>query len=306
MIEAYFKALRDDSFQKITDYRPGCWLHIDKANLEDLQKVEELTGLSINDITDSLDLYEIPRIEQIDNNILIFVRYPSEELSDMHTALLTIILTPTYLITISPQESLLVDTIIHSRIKLTTTQKSKLLFYILLRITHDFTQRIKRVRASVIEQEKKVKNISNQTIVTLTQNEEILNQFLSALVPLRNVLEAMSSGRYVIVYEKDQDLLEDLLIAMKQSEDLCRVNIRSIRSLRDAYQIFFTNDVNKTIKLLTAITIIFTIPTIIASIYGMNVSLPLEKNPYAFLIIMNITVIISIICLVIFIRKRWI
>ena len=95
------------------------------------------------------------------------------------------------------------------------------------------------------------------------------------------------------------------MIGIKQSEDICMVSVKSIRSLREAYQILFTNDVNKTIKILTAITIIFTIPTIIASIYGMNINLPLQHSPWAFLIIMNITLVLSLACVYLFVRKKW-
>ena len=106
-------------------------------------------------------------------------------------------------------------------------------------------------------------------------------------------------------YEADLDLLEDLMIAMHQSEDICSVNIKSIRSLRDSYHIIFTNDVNRTIKLLTAVTIVFTIPTIIASIYGMNVGLPFQGKPHAFAIIMGITFAVSLVTVGLFRRNRW-
>ncbi len=110
---------------------------------------------------------------------------------------------------------------------------------------NDFTTKIKQVRNSVIEQEYKIRDISNKSIVVLTKNEEILNQYQSSLVPIRNLLEAIRSKRYINLYEKDYDILQDLMIAIKQSEDLCTVSIKSIRSLRDAYQILFTNDVNR-------------------------------------------------------------
>ncbi len=306
MIEVFFKSIRDEKFQKISDFRAGSWIHVDNATMEDIEKIKEISGLEISDLRDGLDKYEIPRIEQKENTTIIFVRYAADEEEGLYTSTLAIILTPTYFITISPHKSLLVDQLIQHATNITSTQKSKLLFYLLLKITQDFTNQIKNVRSSVIEQEKKIKNISHQAIVILTKNEEILNQYLSTLVPLKNVLETISLGRYVNLFEKDHDLLQDLQNAIKQSEDLCRVNTKSIRSLRDSYQILFTNDVNKTIKLLTAITIIFTIPTIIASIYGMNVSLPLASNPWAFIIILNIIIVLSIISLIVFIRKRWI
>lgn len=148
-------------------------------------------------------------------------------------------------------------------------------------------------------------HVDSKDITNLTINEEILNQYLSSLVPMRAVLESITSGRYTLLYEKDQDLLEDLLNASIQSEDLCSINLRSIRSLRDSYQIIFTNQLNKTIKLLTALTIILSIPTMISSLYGMNVTLPIAEHPHAFLIIFIFIIFISLISFLIFQRKKW-
>jgi magnesium transporter len=305
MIEIYFKSIRDQKFERITDFRVGSWIHIDNANLEDLTKLCEVTNLDLTDIRDSLDKYEIPRIELSEDNVLIFLRHPSEEEVGLYTTTYTIILTKSYIITISPIESKVIDSVIASRINLATTQKSKLMLFLLLQTIQDYTQKIKSVRYSVIDQEKKIQSIDNDTIIMLTANEGKLNQYLSSLVPMRALLEKITSGRKVTLYEKDQDLLEDLLLAIRQSEDLCSVNIKSIRSLRDAYQSLFTNDMNKTIKLLTAITIIFTIPTIISSIYGMNISLPYASNPYAFILIIITTIILCILSIWFFIRKKW-
>jgi magnesium transporter len=174
-----------------------------------------------------------------------------------------------------------------------------------MKITHEYTNSIKRVRASILGAEEPPKIVDSNAIVVLTKNEEILNQYLTSLVPMRNLLETMASGRYMNFYETDLDLLEDIMIAMHQSEDVCSVNIKSIRSLRDSYHIIFTNDVNRTIKLLTAVTIIFTIPTTVASVYGMNVTLPFQGKSYAFLLIMGITLMASIIAVALFRRNRW-
>jgi magnesium transporter len=305
MLKNYYKSIRDEDFHQIEDFRVGSWIHVDQANISDLEKVIELTGLEMADLQDSLDRHEIPRIEHKDKNTIIFVRHTSEDEKVLHTATLAIIITPQFLITISPQKCPFVDFLTSHKTRIATTQRSKLLFMILLKITQDFTFKIKRVIQLVSEQEQRMRKVDSNTIVELAQNEESLNQYLSTLVPMKNVLESISLGKYVGLYEKDKEILHDLQNAIKQSEDLCRVNVKSIRSLRDSYQSIFTNDVNKTMKFLTAITIIFTIPTIIASIYGMNVKLPLEGNPYAFLIILNISAVIMLASIWIFAKKKW-
>ncbi len=305
MIEVFFKSLKAKEFQKINEFKVGSWVHVTETTLEDLDKIMELTDIDFADLKDSLDRYEIPRIEHEHENIVIFTRHPNENEGGLYTSTLTILLTPNYVVTISPQKSTVIEKILQTSLRINSTQKSKLLFHILLKITQEFNTNIKRVRHSVLEQEKQIQNIDSEDIVMLAKNEEILNQYLTSLVPMRSLLEAISSGRFVHLYEKDLDLLQDLTIALKQSEDLCSVNIKSIRSLRDSYQIIFTNDVNKTIKRLTAITILFTIPTIVSSVYGMNVSLPFEKSPFAFFLIMNMIVVFSFVSILVFMKKKW-
>ena len=305
MLEIYFKTIRDVAFNKSQDFRAGSWIYAKEATLEDLNKISEITGLDLADIRDSLDKYELPRIEPIGDNIVFFVRHPSEREVGLYTETLTMILTNNFVIAISTTRSEIIEQLLASNTTLGTTQKSKLILHILLKITQDYTNSIKRLRHSTLGYEMAGRTVDSNAIFVLTKNEEILNQYLTSIVPMRGLLETMAGGRFVNLYEKDFDLLQDLLIATKQSEDVCRVNIKSIRSLRDSYHIIFTNDVNRTIKLLTALTIIFSIPTIIASLYGMNVSLPLQAKPYAFAAILGITVLAAILALLWFRQRRW-
>jgi len=305
MLEIYFKTVRDIEFKPIQEFRPGSWIYAKEATQDDLVKIAEITGLELLDIRDSLDRYELPRIERIGDNIVCFTRHPSEIEFGLYTDTLTIILTNAYVIAISPGRSEIIEHLIASSTSLGTTQKAKLILHILLKISVDYTANIKRVRHTILDHEKSMKVIDNTAISLLTRNEEILNQYLTSLIPMRNTLKAIAEGRYITLHEKDADLLQDLMIAIYQSEDVCGVNIKSIRSLRDSCQIIFTNDVNRTIKLLTALTIVFHIPTIVASVYGMNIQIPLQKSPLAFLYFIAITIIFSFVAVILFRRKRW-
>ncbi len=307
MIEYYFKTAKDENFFNLGSPREGCWIHVENASSIDLEQLCQLTSLELADLQDCLDKYEIPRVEKVKNAVLIFTRHPIEldVAVGLYTATLTMILTPHYFITISPLKNSIIRNFIEKKNKLSTLQRSKLLIHLFLRMTQEFMTQIRRVRHNVMTQEKEMIRVESDEITTLTRYEEILNQYLSTLEPTRNVLEGITSGRYTNLYEKDQELLEDLTLAVTQSEDLCNIAIKSIRSLRDSYQIIFTNNLHKTIKLLTALTIIFNIPTIIASIYGMNVNLPLSQNTHAFILVMSGIILFSFFALLFFRRKRW-
>ncbi len=305
MLKIYFKKAKDEELQELSEIREGCWIHVDEASTSDLETLAELIHIPYADLLDCLDKYEIPRIEPNNNNLLIFTRYPTDQEIGLYTSTLTLILANHYFITICPHRSLLIKNFIDQKNKFSTLQNTKLLILLLLKINQEFTGKIRRVRYNVLSAEKEMIHVESEDITTMTKNEEVLNQYLSSLIPTRTVLEGIRSGRFTNLYEKEQELVEDCINSLKQSEELCSIVLKSIRSLRDAYQIIFANNLHKTIKLLTALTIILSIPTMIASVYGMNVNLPLAKNTFAFAFVMGFTAILSAFGLWVFRKKKW-
>jgi magnesium transporter len=308
MLDIYYKTTKSDNFKKIKSIRDGVWINVENAQKEDLEEIVKLTDLDYADLQDSLDPYELPRIERHEGSVIIFMRNPQDKTNKdefLYTQLLTIVISNKYFITISISKNKVVESILDKGINFATTQRARLLIYILLQIAQKFTKEIKFVKNKVLSQKKHIKNIESSDIVNLIENEEILNQYTSSLSPMKSVFKTISKGKYIYLYEYDEDSLQDMIISMNQSVDLCDVSIKSIQSLRDSYQIIFTNRLNKVMKFLTSFTIIMTIPTIVASIYGMNVGLPLSRNPFAFWYIMIISFGISLIFVWVFFRKRW-
>lgn len=306
MITTYFKTIQDTKLKVIDKVRVGSWINITNATRDDLEEVVKLTGLEYIDIDDSLDRFEIPRFERQNGNTIVFVRNPSVNSDSYHTEILTIVFSDKYLITISPEKNSTIEYLLNSNKKLVTTQQTKLLISILLNVAQQFTYEIKEVRNRVLMRKNNIEEVDTPDFIALAESEEILNQYLSALIPNNNVLEGVISSKAIKFHEEDTDLLDDLLITLRQSADICNVSISSIRSTRDSYQVIFTNNLNKTIKLLTSLTIILTIPTILASIFGMNVRLPLDAdNPFSFGIILLIISVCFALALLIFNLKRW-
>jgi len=304
MIEIYFKNIKSEKLKKIKEPRNGCWINIKNAQIDDLQYVSQLTGLEMNDLEDALDPYELPRIERERDSIIVFVRSPQEEKEDIHTSPLALIVTSKYFFTISYSQNTIIDAV-KKEMNFSTTQRSKFLIYILLLISKSFTREIKNIRSKVFHQKKSLENVESLDIVDLIKIEEILNQYISVLIPMKNVFEAIANGAYIHLFSDDADLLEDMIISIKQSTDICTVNVKSIKSLRESYQIIFTNRLNKTIRLLTSFAVVLTVPMIIASIYGMNISLPFQDNPLAFSYVLIFTFLASLLFLLLFYIKKW-
>jgi magnesium transporter len=305
MISYYLKESKEDDFTEIETPAHGCWINVEDAVSSDIHQVSEITGIDFTAIQDALDRYEIPRVEKISQNIVLYTRHPIEVEAGLYTMSLTIIITNHYFITISPSNNIFVKNFLMKKGKMPDSHSLKALIQLLLRITQEFTLQVRRVRHNVLTQQKEMINVESDDISDLTRHEEILNQYHSSLVPLRGVLENLLTGRYIAIHEKDQEHIDDVLNAIRQSEDLCTIVNKTIRSLRDSYQIIFTNNLNKTIKLLTALTIIFSIPTMIASLYGMNVALPFTEFTHMFELLVSLIVGFSIVCYFLFRKRGW-
>lgn len=305
MIQIYFKTLRSKQFKLITTPRRGSWINVENATEEDLVTISKLIKTEREDLMDALDIYEIPRLEPLHPGVLCFVRNPSNVTESLYTETLAIILTPYYLITISPQHNPLLSNISKHRDGLATTQLNKLLLFILIQVVREFMNQIRKVSHAVYVQRNTMRLARRRDIIVLLENEEILNQYLSALIPMESALKSLLSGRFLKWYEDDEDLFEDLLNELSQAIDICKVSLKSIISLRDSYQIIFTNNLNDQIKFLTSFTIILTIPTVIGSFYGMNVILPYGDHRLAFIMIVGGTLVLMISAVLLFIRKKW-
>ena len=62
----------------------------------------------------------------------------------------------------------------------------------------------------------------------------------------------------------------------------------------DAYSSIISNNLNVDVRRLTLVTIVLSVPTFIASFYGMNIDLPFQQNPFAVVYVALISALLSI------------
>ena len=114
----------------------------------------------------------------------------------------------------------------------------------------------------------------------------------------------LQSGRYIAISEESEDILEDALIENQQAIEMAKIYSDILSGMMDAYASVISNNLNIVMKFLTSVTIILSLPTLVASVYGMNIQLPLQHHPHAFAIIMGFSLLLSILVVLIFIRKK--
>jgi magnesium transporter len=305
MIKIFRRTIKDKGLKELESIEIGSWIHVHKPTTDEIKRISEVAKIDRDNLWDSLDENEVPRIEKENGSIIVYTRVPLSKNDEINTTPLTIIITPSHFITITVKENKVIDTFINNEAQFFTTQKAKFLLEIFSVTVKRFNKHINAINKRIVSKKGKLKYLRNDDIVNLVETEEDLNDFISSLAPDINVFERVLSGKYVKLFETDQDLIEDLLIDARQVLDLCKTNVKRINNIREAYSTILSNNLNKTMKFLASITVIFTIPTIVGSVYGMNVALPFANNPQIFFFLMGFTVLMSMGVLALFFWKRW-
>lgn len=307
MITHYFKTIKDDELKTIEAPRNGVWTHVVAPSEDELAEVIKLYGLDPAIVEDSKDFFEVPRVERSGSATYFFIRYPYDDPDeDIDTVPLLIIVGESFVVTVGQREVPQFEAFFTGSVVVHTTQKAKFFIQIMDVLTQSFEQKLIFLRRAVQKERTKLRQIGNREIERLVNYEHELNDLITALVPINNSLEQLTAGNFLQLYSEDVEMMDDLLIANNQLIDSARAVLKTVQNVRTASEAILTNKLNATVQTLTILTIMLTIPTIVASIYGMNVPLPLEHNPLSFWIIMVFILILIVAAVILFRRKEWI
>jgi len=303
----YLKKISDKEISKPKTFIKNCWVDVQNARMDDLIEVVKLMGIDIADIDDALDVNEIPRIEKIDDTNIMFFKMPVVVKDEIQLSNLTIILNKENLVTISTGDNPISDSLLDKNCKSNfyTSQKSQLLILMLTMLAESYLKNIEKIRRKLHLNTVALERVEDLKINELVKYEEHLNYLNLALQPTKYVVQKLMTGKFIEIFEEDEAMIKDMFDSINQAAEINMVNLRSIVTLRDSYKILLDIRLNKTIKILTSITIIMTIPTIISGIFGMNVAVPGQDVEGSFLAIIILVGVSSLIALVIFYFKKW-
>ncbi|HEY1074828.1 MAG TPA: magnesium transporter CorA family protein [Patescibacteria group bacterium] len=305
MVTIFHKTIKDTEPKVLKESKTGVWVCLEEPTESEVTAVAKAHALDASLIKDALDLYEVPRIEREDGVLYVYTRVPFQEGTSVMTVPLLIALTGSAVITVSMRQLPVFAKFKEGKLPFTTTQRIKLFLQFFTEINASYsrflTNMSRRVRAASVQLE----SITNRHVVQLVSFENILNDFLAALVPTSALLNTLLSGKTLKLYATDEDLVEDIFLTNGQLIELAKSNLKTIVNVREAYSTIMGNNLNQVLKLLTSLTILMTVPMIISSFFGMNVALPFAQSPYAFAGIVSITLLITLIIFLIFNRNRW-
>lgn len=297
MITYYYKSLRSQGVQELADYKRGCWVYVESPTDDELEYLVNRFKLDAGHLQDALDEDEMPRLEKEGDQSYIFVRYayktPEAELA---TVPLLFIFSDDIMITISLVRLPSLSKFLNGKIDFATTQRAKLVLQILHQIVEQYdiyinntSKQIKLIRSRLRGHE-----ISNQDFIDFVMIEDELNEFLASLMPTNATLRRLLRGRYIPLFAEDQDIIEDLLLNNEQSIEACNSNAKSIVNIREAYSSISSNNLNRTMKRLTLATVLITVPNVVYGMYGMNLELPFQEQPWAYMLVVCTSAILIV------------
>lgn len=284
---------------------PGCWISVVDPTAQEIRELIEGYGLDSGFVRSSIDEEESSRIEREDDQTLIIVDTPVSSVDDDKTLLfytqpIGIIITQDYVFTISHKATKLIDDAVAGSIRnLRPNFKTRFVLQLLLRIAALFLAYLKQIDkiSSAAEQELH-DAMKNELLMQLLALEKSLVYFSTSLKANEATIEKIFRGRVIKLYDEDQDLLEDVLIEMKQAIEMASIYTGILSSMMDGFSSVISNNLNRVMWRLTTITIIMSIPTMIYSFYGMNTEgLPLAHTWFPTILSLCATLIAAVLLL---------
>jgi magnesium transporter len=294
----------------IPDITEGCWIHVTQPDEPDLAWLESL-GLPADLLTHAADPDERPRTERDDGTVLIVLRFPYAQ--GAHTDVpfvtvpLTVLVSERLIVTITPQTTGFLQKFAAGHVRgLTTGKRTRFVLNLFLHIANEYLTHLRQINAAVDAVEDRLQqSLRNREVLELLKYQKSLVYFTTALKSNELVLERLEKGRLLQLYADDDDLFDDVMIEFRQAIEVTEISQNILSSMMDAFASIISNNLNAVMKFLASATIVISLPTLVASFYGMNVPLPGANHPFAFPIVLGVSLFIAGAVVLAFRRKDW-
>jgi len=299
----------EQGLEQLDSVANGSWIKVVDPATEEIQKLADW-GVDADFINYSLDLDEMPRIERDDEYTFILIRIPHRQPDNdipYTTIPLGILIKGNLIVTICRYEKDMFKVLADGKYRLLKTGKRyRFALYIFLEtatryLTH--LRQITRITESLEDQLQK--STRNSEVLELLKYQKSLTYFATALRSNEVMMERVQRMQIFNYYEDDQELLEDVLTENQQAIQMTSIATEILSGMMDAFASIISNNLNGVMKGLAAITIIINVPAVVAAFFGMNVRLPGEGHPLAFLGVFGISFAMTAIATFIFYKRDW-
>ncbi len=312
MFKMYYTDLETNLTTETKEFKRGNWINMVSPSDKEIEEVCQNINIQEDFIRYALDPEEKARVdvEDDDNTILFIIDTPIMDIESGSKVYSTmpigvVFVRDDYIITVSLTKNQIIEDLHKKKLKtIITYKKSRMLLQIFYSNSEMFLNLLRKLnKETEIAESVLKKSMKNKELLKLLSLEKGLVYFTTSLKSNEVVMEKTMRGNLIKLYEEDEDLLEDAIIENKQAIEMAGIYRDILTGTMDAYASIISNNLNGVMKYLTSITIILAIPTMIASYWGMNVTVPMENNLLGFPIIVLASLLIGIIA-TIWLKKK--
>lgn len=303
---AYYKTV-DNCVIQIDEYEKDCWINVIDPDSAEINLLKTRFAVDGDYIRSSLDEEESSHIETEDGTTFLIFDAPCVERENDYLIYnaepIGVIIAKEHIITISKSDNPVLMDFTQGVVKnVQTAHKTRFVFLMLYRMATRFLQYLKQIdRYSSNLETKLRKSMNNKEIVQLLDLEKSLVYFQTSLKANIVTIQKIAKGKFIKLYDEDEDLLDDVMIEMSQAIEMCDIYASILSGTMDAFASLISNNLNIVMKVLTSITILMAIPTMVFSFYGMNTGANAGGLPLAgwwlwpTLIAVGVTIVVGII-----------
>ena len=264
---------------------PSEWVTLISSEIDQGTAVQRL-GIPSEFAAHALDLDEMPRMKSGPSGTLIVLRLPVSQGGQARepwvTQPIALVVMPGRIVAISRATHPVLDRIADFA-RADARHQPRLILRVLELCAEVFLHEVRRINVRVDELEAGLKaSLGNREVLELLKCQRGLVYFATALRATEFLLERLQTSNLLRAAPEDHELLEDVRVEIRQALDMTQTSADILSQMMDAFASIISNNLNSVMKFLTAVTIILMVPTLVASLWGMNVGLPLAGHPMAF------------------------
>ena len=308
-MQTYWKTT--NGLRTIDKWEPNCWVQVTCPTQEDIDFLEKKLGIPDYYISDIADTDERARYDIDEGWILIILRIPYVKEMRSRTPYTTIplgiIMKGDVLITVYNFETnMMIDFVSYQQKRgLGFTDSVDMIFRLFLCSAVWYLKRLKQISLLIYKAKRNLdRNVNNTDIIALSRLQDSLTYFVTSIRGNENLLSKLKFK--LPVDELDADMIEDVNIEMSQARETCNIYTNILDSTMDTYASIINNNVSSVMKVLTSISIILMFPTLIASLFGMNLINGMEHVWWGFPFAVALSVGVTVLFWWYFKRKTWI
>lgn len=280
---------------------------------QEIDNLSKQLNIPIDFLSDTLDIEERARYETEDGVKLIILKTPVENksLNESDAYFITIpiaimITERNQVVTVNSFENVAIRRFLTTFAKRHPERPTMMVLKIFEKVVMDFMEVLKEVnhRRNLFEQKLYDSN-RNEELLALMRVQKSLVYFITALRTNELLLMKMERTNFLNCDEEEREFLTDLIVEFSQALEMADTYTNILSSSLDAFASIINNNMNIVIKRLTAITIVLSVPGLVAAFFGMNVKFPTENTITGFYLSLFLSIILSILLSLYFNKKKW-